>query len=306
MKWIIDADPGIDDVAAIAAMLRGGAEVLGITAVHGNTSLRHTSRNARRVVEMLGADVPVYAGADQALLEPPRRAAHVHGEDGFGNLSLPEPIRPLAPGHAVDFIIESAARYAGDLSLLAIGPLTNVALAIAKDRSLVQKVRRIVCMGGTSDARGNTTVVSEFNIHADPEAAAIVLESGIPVTLVPWETTLNCIIGPEDLQRLERSDKPAARLFSQAMQGLVHLLEERLGSRGVVLCDLVAAAVALDPAAMTQSAAAHVTVETAGRIARGLTAVDYLGLSEDEPSVTVCLAADQRRVAELLLRSFTA
>lgn len=306
MKWIIDCDPGLDDAAAIAAMVRGGADIIGITAVHGNAPLHHTSRNARRVLDLLGADIPVYAGADQALLEPPRRAPEVHGEDGFGNSNLPEPSRPLAPGHAVDFIIDSAGRFPGGLSLLAVGPLTNVALAIARDRSIVGKISRIICMGGTSDARGNATVVSEFNIHADPEAAAIVLESGIPVTLVPWETCFKCVLGPEEISRLERSDKPAAQTFRRAIDNLVKFVEARLGIPGVVLCDLVAAVVALDEAAMTESAPAHITVETGGRIARGLTAVDYNGLSGKAPTVTVCLGVDRVRVAERFVSSFTA
>lgn len=306
MKWIIDADPGIDDFAAITAMVRGGAEVIGITAVHGNAPLRHTARNALNLVELLGSDIPVYAGAERALLEPPRNAPEVHGEDGFGDARLAEPARRLENGHAADFIIEAANRYPGELNLLAIGPLTNVALAIAKDRSIVGKINHVVCMGGTSDARGNATMVSEFNIHADPEAAAIVFDSGLPVTLVPWETTLKSILSTEDLARLQQSDSPLAGTFLKISHTLVHLVEGRLGIKGLLLCDLVAAAVALDPAVMTEQAPAHIIVETGGRIARGLTAVDYTGMSGKEPSVTVCLNVDRRRVADLFLRSFAA
>ena len=287
-------------------MVRSGAEVIGITAVHGNSPLANTARNALNLVELLGADIPVFAGAERALLEPPRHAPEVHGQDGFGNSFLPEPKRRLEQQHAVDFILEAADRYSGELRILAIGPLTNLALAIAKDRGIVKKIDRIICMGGTSDARGNATPVSEFNIHADPEAAAVVLESGVPVTLVPWEATMQGIILPEDLDRLAASDKPLPSFFTKATRTLVDLVERRLGMRGVILADLAAAAVALEPETMTEQAQAHVTVETGGRISRGLTAVDYHGLLGETPHVTVCLKVDRRRVADLLVRSFTA
>lgn len=306
LKWIIDTDPGIDDAAAITAMVRGGADIIGLTAVHGNSPLRHTERNARLVVELLGARIPVFAGAERALLEPPRHAPEVHGEDGFGNTFLPEPGRPLERQHAVDFILESADRHAGELRILALGPLTNLALAIAKDRGVAGKIDRIVCMGGTSDARGNATPVSEFNIHADPEAAAVVLESGIPVTLVPWEPTVQALVRPEELEPVASSDRPLARIFTQATRLLADLIEHHLGAQGLILPDLVAAAVALDPDTVTEKVEAHVTVETGGRVARGLTAVDYQGFLGKPATVTVVLRVDRRRIADLLVRSFTA
>ncbi|MEW6547441.1 MAG: nucleoside hydrolase [Bacillota bacterium] len=305
MKWIIDTDPGIDDAAAIITAIRSGLDVIGITAVFGNSPLHHTLRNSLRLVELLDADVPVHGGAEQALLEPPHHALDVHGEDGFGNTFLPDPARRPAEGHAVDFLLESARRHPSQLSILALGPLTNLALAIAQDRSFCRAVHHIVLMGGTSDARGNTTAVAEFNVHADPEAAAIVFASGIPITMVPWETTLKAVLGPEMVDVLQSSDRPLARTFFQASRVLARLVQERLGLKGLVLCDLVAAAVALDPGIMTEKAHAHVAVETCGTIARGLTAVDYAGLSGRPPNATVCLGVDRRRVGELFLKALT-
>lgn len=306
MKWIIDTDPGIDDAAAIITAIRAGLDVIGITAVFGNSPLHHTLRNSLRLVELLDVHVPVYRGAEQALLEPPHHAPEVHGEDGFGNTSLPDPERRPAEGHAVDFLLESARGHPGQLSILALGPLTNLALAIAQDRSFCRSVHHIVLMGGTSDARGNTTVVAEFNVHADPEAAAIVFASGIPITMVPWETTLKAILIPEMEEVMQCSGRPLARTFYQASRVLARLVRERIGLDGLILCDLVAAAVALDPGIMTEKAQAHVAVETCGTIARGLTAIDYTGLSGRPPNATVCLGVDARRVGELFLQALTA
>lgn len=306
MKWIIDTDPGIDDAAAIVAAVRTGAlELTGLTTVGGNAPLANSTRNALRLLELLGAETPVVAGAERPLLEPQRHSKEVHGEDGFGDCGLPEPTSAARPGSAVDFIIESAARYPGELSILALGPLTNLALAVAQDRSLSGKISRIVLMGGTSDARGNSTMVSEFNVGADPEAAAILFQAGIPITMVPLETTLKAMIGDAELRKLEESVTPMSQAYLRISRPMADLVEARLGFRGLVLCDLVAAAVAIDPTIATERLEAYVAVETGGRIARGLTAIDYWHLTGQPPNATVCMNVDAERVRELFLRSFT-
>lgn len=307
MKWIIDTDPGIDDAAAIVAAIRSGAmDVIGLTTVSGNTPLHHTTRNALRLLDLMECDLPVYAGASQPLLQPAHYADYVHGADGFGDIDLPEPRRQPEPIGAVEFIIQSAHRYPGELSILALGPLTNLALAIAQDRSLVQKIPRIVLMGGTSDARGNTGIVTEFNIQADPEAAAMVFASGIPITMVPWETTLKAGIKAPDLDRLGACGKPLAKAFLAMAGPMIKLVEERWAERGLVVCDLLATAVIVDPACITEQVEAYVAVETAGSIGRGLTAVDYARLSGKPANTTVVLTVDVRRVADLFVRTFTA
>lgn len=306
MKWIIDTDPGIDDAAAIITAVRSGLEVIGISAVFGNSSLGCTAKNALRLTELLGEPLPVYRGAERALLEPPHHAPEVHGTDGFGDAGLPDPDRRAEETHAVDFLLESARRHRGNLSILALGPLTDLALAIAKDRSFCDAIDRIVLMGGTSDARGNITTVAEFNVHADPEAAAIVFGSGIPITMVPWETTLKALFDAGGMAVLERSDRPLAQAFLKMSRVTARLAEARLGVRGLILCDLVAAAAAVDPGIMKAKAQAHVEVETSGRISRGLTAVDYSNLSGGPANVTVCLDVDAGRINELFVRALTA
>lgn len=306
MKWIIDTDPGIDDAAAIITAIRSGLDVIAITAVHGNTPLKFTTRNALILTEVLDVPTPVHAGAERPLLQPPLAAAEVHGSDGFGDAGLPPPKRALATQHAVDRIIEAAHQYPGNLSILAVGPLTNVALAIAKDRSITGKIHQLVIMGGTSHAQGNTSIVGEFNVLADPEAAAIVFEAGIPITLVPWETTTKAVIPAAALERLRGSASPVAEMFLTISKPLREITRRFLGVEGMVLCDLVAAAVAVDAGIMTEHVHTYVGVETGGTLARGLTAVDYARLSGRQPNATVCLGVDVGKLTDLFVQAITA
>ncbi|NPV70696.1 MAG: nucleoside hydrolase [Firmicutes bacterium] len=305
MKWIIDTDPGIDDAAAIIASVRSGLDVTGISVVYGNASLEHTLKNALRLIELLDVRIPVYPGVDRPLLGQLHRAAVAHGEDGFGDNFLPAPNRREEGGHAIDFLLESARRFAGNLSLLVIGPLTNVALAIARDRCFCDSVSQIVIMGGTSGARGNATMVSEFNIYADPEAAAIVLGSGIPITMVPLETARKVLLGVEFLEMLERSKAPLAQFFSSICGPVVRRVERQRGARGLVLCDLVAAALAIEPGLARSAVQSYVAVETGGSVSRGLTAVDYSGISGCKPNATVCLDVDAARVGDIFAQALT-
>ncbi|QUL98803.1 MAG: nucleoside hydrolase [Candidatus Fermentithermobacillus carboniphilus] len=302
MKWVIDTDPGIDDAAAIIAAINLKImDVVGITTVHGNVGLEHTTRNALKLVELLDSDVPVYRGASAPLLKAPENASQFHGEDGFGNTFLPEPKRNVEKTHAVDFLIQAAHRWDGDLSLLTLGPLTNVALAMAEDRSVQHKIRQIVMMGGTSKARGNTTPLAEFNIYADPEAAAIVFSSGVPIVMVPWETCLDAMLGPDVVAKVRESTSKAGVAFSKAMDLVVSRLHKVLGVEGLLLCDLVAACVAMEPSVVKEKVAARVVVETGGRYSKGLTVVDERMLDGVSPNTTVCLSCDKDRVGEMFL-----
>lgn len=304
MKWIIDTDPGIDDAAAMITAINLGLDVIGITVVHGNTPLDCTVRNALRLKELMGHGVLVYAGAERALLEPLRTAAQVHGVDGFGDLDWDTLNSTVEPMHAVDKLIAASKEYARALSILAIGPLTNLALAIAKDRSITQRIHKLVIMGGTSQARGNTTIVGEFNFVADPEAAAIVFESGIPIQLVPWETTLENMIPLSVLTGL--SPSPLVARFQQMIKPLANLLNAKLGVSGLILCDLIAASVAVKPEIVLAARPAFVGIETAGKLGRGLCAIDYSGISGREPNVEVCEKVDTSQVISLFTRALVA
>ncbi|MEW6523820.1 MAG: nucleoside hydrolase [Bacillota bacterium] len=305
-RWIIDTDPGVDDAAAIIAAVRTGQmDIAGITTVHGNSPLEHTTGNALKLVELLGVDIPVYRGSERALLEPPRYAPEVHGKDGFGDLGLPRPARAAEKEHAVDFLLDQARRHPGQLSVLALGPLTNLAVALAKDRSLASQLAGIVLMGGTSAAQGNTTMAAEFNVCADPEAARMVFESGIPITMVPWETTLRCVLTGGPLERLRDADVPLAGVFWRASRIVARLIEKNLGIEGLVLCDLVAAAVIIEPAVVLRAMETFVAVETGGTVARGLTALDWPGRSGRAPNARVILEVDGERICGLFIEAIT-
>ena len=308
LPWIIDADPGIDDAAAIITCLRLGCDVVALSVVHGNSPLENTLLNALRLKELTGSAVPVYAGCPRAILEPRRNAGEIHGQDGMGDLQW-EPVQSKAEAkHAVDMIIEQSHLHPGNLSILAVGPLTNLAVALVKDSTLAQRIKELVLMGGTSGARGNTTIVGEFNFAADPEAAAIVLEAGIPITLVPWETCLENLVTLEQLQAggTEALENPVAETFLAMTAELLDRTENVLGYRGFLLCDLLAAALVMDPLVVTEAVDVFAAVETNGTYGRGLTAIDYAKLSGEQPNVNLVLGVDTDRVAALLRQALIA
>jgi len=303
MKWIIDTDPGVDDAAAIMAAERH-LEVLAWSIVHGNVDLDQALQNALFLKDLLGTATPVYAGAEAPLLEKRRSAGSVHGSDGLGEIKRDEPRAREESQHAVDMIREAGQKYSGELGLLTLGPLTNIALAVAADRSLVKKISQVVIMGGASRAQGNTTVVGEFNFAADPEAAALILKSGLPLVLIPWEPTVDIIFPLDELEK-ELGTGQVARVFLEMCRPFARFIEQKMGVRGVVLSDLVAAAAAIDPGVMLRVEKLFAAVETSGFWGRGLTAIDYSKVSGEKPNVEICLEADSRRIFTLLKEAIT-
>ena len=195
-KVILDCDPGIDDSLAVWLALAADAiDLLAITTVAGNVPLTHTARNARRVCTLAGREVPVYAGCSRPLMRPSGvTAEEIHGDDGLGGVALPEPAFDLQPGHAVDYLVDTVMTLEpGEITLCAVGPLTNVALAVIKQPAVATRLREIVIMGGAAAEPGNVTPVAEFNIYVDPHAAQVVLDAGANVTLAPLDLTHQAI-----------------------------------------------------------------------------------------------------------------
>ena len=190
-RIVLDCDPGIDDALAITfAHGHPGLELAGVTTVAGNVELAKTTANAIAVCEFIGAaGTPVTAGCAAPLLRPMHDARHVHGDSGLGGATLPPPVASPAPGHAIDYIIDTAAAAPGEITLVATGPLTNIALAVRREPRLADWVRDFVIMGG-STGRGNVTPAAEFNIWADPEAAAAVFRAGWTVIMLGLDVTL--------------------------------------------------------------------------------------------------------------------
>lgn len=206
-KIILDCDPGVDDAIAILLALASPQEIelLGITTVAGNVPLERTAYNARRVLTLAGReDIPVYAGCSRPMLEAKGWESKVHGNDGLGNVPLPEPSFSLQTQHAVDYIIHTVHAEPGQVTLCPIGPMTNIALAIIKDPSIVPKIKQLVFMGGAAFCQGNVSPMAEFNIYVDPWAAHVVLSAGIPQVMFGLDVTLQAKINADYLDALQQ------------------------------------------------------------------------------------------------------
>lgn len=278
-KVIIDCDTGVDDAMALLLCLKR-LEVVGITTVGGNVGLENTQRNTRYVTEIAGrADVPVFAGYAKPLLVPLQDASYVHGAGGLGNIQVPEPKKPLEKQHAVDFIIETFMTR-DDVSLITLGPLTNIAHALLKEPRLVRRIPRILSMCGSTTA-GNATPAAEFNIFVDPEAAKLVFESGIPIQMVGLNLTRQQVATPAMRDRVAAIGNPAAQFAAR-------LFGDREGKPGRdSFCDACAVMWAIDPAVITKSAMMHVVVEIRGEFTRGMTLCDTRGFRADRPQADI-------------------
>ncbi|WP_022707417.1 nucleoside hydrolase [Paracoccus zeaxanthinifaciens] len=280
-KIIIDTDPGQDDaVAILTALASPELQVLGITAVAGNVPLALTQVNARKVVELSGVDVPVYAGCDRPLARPLVTAEHVHGKTGLDGTDLPEPSVPLQDGHAVDFIIRSLRDHdAGTVTLVPVGPLTNIAEAFRRAPDIVARVQQIVLMGGAYFEVGNITPAAEFNIFVDPEAAAEVFASGVPLVVLPLDVTHKALTSADWIATL----RAMPNRTGPAVAGWTDFFErfdtEKYGSSGAPLHDPCTIAWLLQPD-LFQGRRINVEIETEGGLTTGMTVADWWGVTD--------------------------
>ena len=312
-RIVIDCDPGIDDTFALILCIKK-LDVAGIVAVGGNTGLQFTSRNARYVTELTGrTDIPVYAGYDQPMLGNAVRAEYVHGVGGLGDLDIPEPKKQLEKEHGVDFLIRTFMNE-NNVSLVAIGPLTNVAQALLKEPELKKRIPEILIMGGAAFC-GNQSPVAEFNIAADPEAAKIVMESGIPIRMFGLNATRQNWMGEEQVKELRAVGNKVADVCAD----LLSFAAKMYGHSE--LCDASTVSWLIDPAVVKKSLMVHIDVETKGEFTRGMTVCDwrkYMGedpkedLSHEkqvdadgkEPNVEMAMEFDKNRFWELLVETF--
>lgn len=276
-RLLIDTDIGTDDaIALIMALRHPGVQVDLITTVAGNAPLAHTTRNALYVSELCGRRIPVYAGAERPLLREPTDARGVHGADGLGDLGLPPPAGAVQPGHAALALIERINAAPGACTLVTLGPLTNIALALLLDPTIAAKLRGCVVMGGAGSASGNVTAAAEFNIWADAEAARIVFRAGMQLTLVGIELCR----GParstaDEYARFAASVDPVARFAAMMCRHLAETAKARYGWDGeAAIPDAVAMAIALEPALALSYVDCPVDVETRGDLTYGETVLD--------------------------------
>ena len=300
---IIDTDPGLDDAVAILLALAAddALEVLGIVAVAGNLPLPQTERNARRVCELAGRrDVPVYAGCARPLMRPLLTAAAVHAETERERLLLPEPTMPLQPTHGVDFLIERLRSAApGTITLCALGPLTNIAVALAKAPEIAGMIGELVIMGGACFELGNVTPAAEFNIHADPHAAAIVLASGIAIAMIPLDVTHQLLSTRPRLEAL----RALGNRCGPAVAALLTAFEEnrRTSSDAPAraLHDPAVIGYLLRPS-LYQGREVNVAIDTQCPLTMGMTVVDWHRVTEREPNVRFMTAVDADGFYDLL------
>jgi purine nucleosidase len=294
---ILDCDPGIDDALAITfAAGHPGLELAGITTVAGNVGLRQTTTNALAVAEFAGAGtVPVTAGSAGPLLRPALDARHVHGETGLGGAVLPKPSREPEPGHAADFIISSLAERPGEITLVATGPLTNIALAVKREPRITEWARAFVIMGGSA-TRGNVTPAAEYNMWADPEAASIVFGADWTVHMIGLDVTLLARATPEIQQRMSALGELGSQLLLPAITQYTSNTE---GAHPAVH-DVCAVVYVAQPS-LLRMLPAHVDVETTGRHTSGMTVADF---AAPDPNAVVGMELDVTGFWELVLDSY--
>ncbi len=300
-RFLIDTDTASDDaVALVMAAKAPDVQIEAVTVVAGNVPLAQAVQNALYTLELAGCAAPVYAGMDRPLLRPLDTAQMVHGEDGMGDCGLPLRGRTPAAGHATDALIETIHRYPGEITLVTLGPLTNIAMALLRDPAIAGLVPRLVMMGGTSDAVGNVTPVSEYNIWADPEAAKLVFESGLPIEMIGWDISRKyATFNPEESAAVRAIGTPLAEFCVKIQSAVDAFATSTTQLAGYDLPDPIAMAAAIDPA-VVEFERRYVTIETLGVLCRGQTVNDPLGLLNLPPNVDVAVSANRARFLELL------
>jgi purine nucleosidase len=302
-RIIIDTDPGLDDAVAILLALAAAEklDVRGIVAVAGNLPLAQTERNARRICELAGrTEIPVYAGCARPMLRPLATAEHIHGETARDRLLLPEPTMALQMLHGVDFLIETLCdAETGTITVCALGPLTNIAMALIKAPEVAGKIGELVIMGGACFELGNMTPAAEFNIHVDPHAAAIVLDSGIPITMMPLDVTHQLLTTAPRLAALRALDNRCGRAVAALLASFERKRRASFGSRGRALHDPSVIAYLLDPT-LFQGREVNVAIETQSPLTLGMTVVDWWGVTSRKPNARLMTKVDASGLYDLL------
>jgi pyrimidine-specific ribonucleoside hydrolase len=288
-KIIIDCDTGIDDaVALLLALQYPGWDILGITAVAGNVPLELTAPNSVRICTLAGKQIPVYAGASDPLYRKRETGEAVHGKNGIGGVTLPLGYA-VEKETALQFLTKTARELNGELELITLGPLTNIALAVKTDPAFAGAVRHLTLMGGAIRG-GNRTAAAEFNIFADPEAARIVFQSGIPLTMVGLDVTNRALLSEETVENWRNSSHPTVSAAGNILHGYRPFLDG-IRQKGTAMHDPLAVAAAIDPSLIT-TRNLYVDIETKSSLAAGKTVADELEVTGRSPNAAVALDAD--------------
>ncbi|XP_029446170.1 uncharacterized protein LOC115084904 isoform X2 [Rhinatrema bivittatum] len=311
-QLIIDVDCGTDDAQAIMmALAAPNVSVLAITCVGGNTPLENVCKNVLRVLNVCNRlDVPVYRGVSTSILGDRLHASDFHGEDGLGD--VPDPNAPgleyMQQGHAVDIMIKLVTEYEGQVSLVATGPLTNLAMAVRMDPSFPSKLKNLFIMGGNMESRGNTTACGEFNFLADPEGAYVVLNDfHCPTYIATWEHTCRCKLPWEWYDEWVNSGTEKAdfikSIYAHSLQYSRSEKEVKgmVSGSGFVSCDSYAMAAAIDESTVTSFIECAVSVETSGKYTRGMMVMDMIDFLNKQNKAFVLNGCDMEKFKMLML-----
>lgn len=302
-KIILDCDPGHDD--AIAILLAGHhpqIELLAITTVAGNQSADKTTLNALKVCSLAGLrSLPIARGMDRPLVRPARHAADIHGKSGLDGPEIPEPEIEPVNKHAVDLIIELLLNSAGDITLVPTGPLTNIAMAMLREPAIIPKIKAISLMGG-SIGLGNVTPAAEFNIHTDPEAAAIVFACGRPITVSTLEVTHQALATEEVIARLRSANRRVAGFAADLLVFFASTYRAVFGFAAPPLHDPCAVAAVIDPTIL-KAEMMHVEIELSGGWTTGSTVCDVHHVLQREPNARVGYGLEVERFWEMVIET---
>lgn len=299
---ILDSDPGIDDSLTILLALASPEIVLdGISTIHGNASTEQVTKNALSILELAKAShVPVFKGCDVPLVKDSLLGPETHGDTGLGYAKLPDPQTQLKTQHGSDYLIEQIMSRPGEVTLVALGPLTNVAIAIRKEPRIVQNVKEVFIMGGAIQHPGNTTALAEFNTYVDPHAAHVVFHSGMPMILTPLDVTYQCIFTKDDLNRLEKIDSPITKFISDSTRFYMEFHDEYQKIDGCVINDPMTLALTFMPEICDyQDLVVDVDISTG--VGLGNTFADFYNYEKKPKNMKVAMGVRPRMFMELFL-----
>jgi purine nucleosidase len=301
-RIILDTDPGIDDSLAILLALASPEVTLeGWSVVHGNSSTNQGTINALSVLELAKAgQIPVFKGCELPLVQPSLLAPETHGDQGIGYAKLPAPQTRPQVQKGSDFLIEKIMSNPGEITLVCIGPLTNVALAVRQEPRIIRNVREVFIMGGAIRHEGNTTALAEFNSYVDPHAAHIVYHSGLPITLTPLDVTYECIFSPDDLGRLLKIDSPVTKFIADATRFYMEFHDEYQKIEGCVINDPMTLALTFLPE-ICDYRELYVDVDISTGVGLGNTFADFYNYEKKAPNMKVALGVRPRMFMELFL-----
>ena len=299
---IIDTDPGQDDaVAILLALASPEINLLGITTVAGNVPLALTQENARKICDLAGrTDMQVFAGLDRPLVRPLVTAEHVHGRTGLDGPVLPDPETPLQEQHAVDYIIDTLRREpAGSVTLVPIGPLSNIAMAMQRAPDIIPRIRQIILMGGAYFEVGNITPAAEFNIYVDPHAAQVVFASGVPVIMMPLDVTHKALTRTDRVAALRAIGNRTGVAVVEMLEFFERFDEAKYGNDGGPLHDPCTVAWMIAPD-IVNGRPCNVEIETASPLTMGMTVVDWWQVSSRPHNALVIGDLDADRFFALI------